>query len=324
LEDAVRSRGDDLEAQHRLAQLCTHRYRLTALQEQHPAASSALTNQQSWQETSPAALHARVHQWASTGDVGQLELLRNDPRVRESLAETLEHLLLARRACFLAPEVHEGLGALWFLVGDPSHDAVHLERVRKLAPGEPAVLFRAGLFEYHAGRFDRAWASWQESLLLGPQFLDPILRLAETQLTPAEAVEKVLPDSPEMLIRVGREHYASETYRQARWKLGLRLEQLALRSQLAEEDRWHLRGVAAEFRNEHSTAIVCYRRAVSLRLGNTDRRYELARLLKEQGRLDEAHQEAKCCAQLAPDNMKYRELLAAIHRTRLLKEPETQ
>ena len=60
-----------------------------------------------------------------------------------------------------------------------------------------------------------------------------------------------------------------------------------------------------------------YEQAVHLRPRDPAWRYELAVLLKEQGKLEEAHQHACLCATLAPDNGDYRNLVRQINRTRL-------
>jgi hypothetical protein len=58
---------------------------------------------------------------------------------------------------------------------------------------------------------------------------------------------------------------------------------------------------------------------VDLRSEQTNWRYQLAVLLKHQGRIDEAHDQAKTCVHLAPANQTYRGLLREIVRMILLK-----
>jgi tetratricopeptide (TPR) repeat protein len=56
-------------------------------------------------------------------------------------------------------------------------------------------------------------------------------------------------------------------------------------------------------------AIVHYGRAVHLRPENVEWRYELALLLKQQGRLDEAREQAQWCLRIDKHNPKHLELV---------------
>jgi len=65
-------------------------------------------------------------------------------------------------------------------------------------------------------------------------------------------------------------------------------------------------------------------RAVRLQPRQLPWRYELALLLKSQGRLDEAHEHARVCAMLNPSRREYRQLLEQINLARLTSGPRAE
>lgn len=314
---ALKQREDDAEAQHRMATLWLHLYRARAYEQLREEMGSESDDPRLWQATSQIVLHGRAHYFARSNLPSELQRLRNEPVVKDQLTPALEHLMLARRACPLLSDVHATIGELCGVLIDPAGDEVHIERAQRLAPSDPDLLFRCGLLELQAGRTRSACDSWRKSLAAGDRHLNDILLLAGQQPSPVEMVDSVLPDSPLLLVRVARERYGAEEDIEIRRKLADRVERLIGEIGLPEEERHHLRSSASSLKGLYPEAIASLSRAVELRPEQADWRYELAVLLKDQGRIDEAHEQAKLCARMDPNNGKYRTLLKEINHTRL-------
>lgn len=320
VENALSERQDDAEAQHRLATLWLHLYRARAYEQLCDEMGAESDHATLWQATSQIVLHGRAHYFARNKLWSEMERLREEPVISENLTPALKHLVLARRACVLLPEVHVTLGELYAVLIDPDGDRVHIERARALAPSNPDLLFRCGLLDLQAGRIESASKSWQRSLALSDRYLDDVLFLAGRELDPAEMVENVLPDSPALLIRLARERYQAEEDAEVPRLLAERAGKLVEEVDLPEDQRAYLRGWASQLQGLYPKATVSLSRAVELRPQKAEWRYELALLLKDQGRIGEAHEQARLCARMDPTNDKYRTLLKEINRARITND----
>lgn len=313
---AVADRPDDADAQQDLAMLWLAHYRAEAtaeLRRELPQTSAARLAELS----STIALHERAHQFRRNGWPDKLEALRNQAVVERSLPQAMACARAAARACPLLLDPHLVLARLAFLVGDPNQDEAHLARARRLQPADPEVLFRCGLLELQAGRFEEASCDWRQSLQLSARRTEEVLWRAETQMSFPYIVEKVLPDWPALLISLARTRYAGEHHANTRRLLAQRSARLLDRVALADDERHYLRGAARLLEGRRAEAASEYEHAVLLRPRDTEWRYELAVLLKEQGRLSEAHEHACLCAATAPRNGVYRGLLEQINHARL-------
>ena len=317
LAAAAEHRKDDAEAQYTLARLWISLYRLRAFEQLREAAPPDADGSSLWQVTSPMVIQRRSHQFVQNDLLSELEELRSEPVVRDYLRPALKHLILARRACPLLPDVHVLIAQLCGLVVDPATDQVHLERARRLAPSDPDLLFQVGLLEFQAERPDRAYDSWRESLALSSAHLDVILGIVDEQLETPGVIEKVLPPAPGLLVQLAQKRYLAEEQAGVRRLLVQRAEQLVERIGLPEEEQCHLRGAIFALQERYLEAIANYTRAVQLRFQEVGWRYELALLLRQQGRLEEARKQARLCARMDPDKRAYRTLLEEINHAQL-------
>ena len=344
VQGAVAVRPDDAEARYRLAQLWIHRYRVGAWHEARRLQSEFVQADENeeqeldpllWHATSLIGLHAAAHQLAEYEQQAELLQLQDDPLAEESLVAAREHLLRAREACALLPRVYIRLAQLSFLDGF-RHEAHALQQARRLAPADPTLLFQTGVLEYQAGRWDQAYDDWQRSLALSSAHLGDLLAMAGDRVSYWDMAERVLPDQPELLVRLARQPNptvvprrrrtiqgrasltVSETAGQAAFRRMLidRAARLVEQLELPGDERHYLRGAVRALQSEEELAIAEYQRAVALRPEALDWRYELARLFLAQGDWERAHEAARYCARLAPRNPDYRKLLEEIHATR--------
>ena len=317
LQPVAEHREDDAEAQYRMATLWLHLYRVRAFDALRKDLPETVGDSAVWQATSQIVLHGRAHHLIRNSLPGELENLRHEPVIQDHLAAALRHFVLARQACPLMPEVHVAIGELCFLVTTPAADHVHVERAQRLAPSDPDLLFRCGFLESQAGRRESAAKIWRRCLALDSKYLSEILDLGTQYLGVRQMVEDALPDSPQMLLDLARERYQAKEHAEIRRLLSERAEALLETADLPAEERAYLRGSTHALKQEYAEAIAQYAQAVQLRPRAAGWRYELARLLKEQGRINEAHEQATLCARLDPQNGQYRTLLRQINRARL-------
>jgi len=125
-------------------------------------------------------------------------------------------------------------------------------------------------------------------------------------------IEKLLPEKPDMLTQLARKQYAGEEWSALRGLLVDRAARLLEELELPEDEQCYLRGSVLELKGAYPGAIENYDRAVTLRPNEAAWRYDYAVLLMQQGRLDEAKQQARRGARLLPRSRKHKQLLEQI------------
>jgi O-antigen ligase/tetratricopeptide (TPR) repeat protein len=321
LASALERRPDDAQAHYALAGVWMERYRAMAYEQLCRESPASADRNTLWAATLPVVIHDRAHHFARANLSASLERLRSDPAVKSNLLPALKHLLLARRACPLLSQVHLWIAQLCGLVVEPDSDATHLERARSLAPRQPELLFQCGRLEHQAGRTDAALGSWRACLDLDTSHFDEILRLVDRQPDLPQAMEKLLPASPALMIELARGRFRAERYAALRGWLLDRAEALIQSGQYPEADRHYLRGAVCALQGRFPEAIGNYSRALELCPWETRWRYELTLILQHQGRLEEAHRQAVLCARAERGNGAYRQLLQEINHARITTDP---
>jgi tetratricopeptide (TPR) repeat protein len=325
LTAALEIRPDDAEAQTQLGILWTHLYHVRAFERLKQGRLGALDEATLWgRYASGTSLHRLMHEFARRGQTSDLQKLRQEPVVLETLQPALSHFLLARRYCPLIPEPHVGLGELYGLVADPAEDGLHLERARRLQPTAPKVLYQCGLLDFQAGRLDAAYASWKTCLTLSEAFLGPVVESTAGRLDDVETVRRLLPESPRLLIHLARRVFFAEEYDKVRSALTQRALELLADAKLPEDETWYLRALAYECRGEHAEAIESYKRAVKLRPRYLPWRQEYAMLLEREGKIDEAIEQVGLLGRMVPDDRRIRNWLWKLHDASLRNGPSPQ
>ena len=318
---ALDDRADDAEAHRQLANLRIQLYRQGVVELLRQDESlAALDRTTLWRFSSPLQVHGRAHAFARVGSAEGLQLLREDQLVQEQLLPALRHAMLARQACPMLPRVHLQIAQLCVLVETPAEDEVHVQRVERLAPGNPGLLFMCGLLHLNAERREQAYACWQASLRLSPRYQAQIMTAAEGRVLPEAIVEHVLPPVPQQLVQMADKYFSLPQQR----PLFERVLQRALAA-LPETpadlaDVYALRGRIYDKLARPAEAIGQYEQAVQRASSDLGSRYQLARLLLAEGDTERAREHARWCARMQPDARNYRELLIKIHQTRLRRD----
>ena len=317
LSAATEGREDDAEAHYYLARLWIFLYRLRAFEHLLADSPHGVDRTSLWEITSPIILHRQLCQFAQNGRQADLDSLRSFPVVRDCLRPALRHLVLARRACPLLPDVHLLIAELCGLVADPASDQVPLETARRLAPSDAELLFQAGLLAFQAGRTGQAYDIWRESLALSSTRLQAILTIADKQMPIPGVIEKLLPPSPRLLIELAQGPYHAQQRAGVRRLLTERADALIEQVHVSQADKYALHGAVFALRERYPEAIANYKLALGIRPQEIGWRYELARALQQAGRIEEAFLEARWCVLANSGEGKYRDLLEEINRLRL-------
>jgi tetratricopeptide (TPR) repeat protein len=276
-----------------------------------------LPQDQAWALTAPTLLAAQVQQARLARDTARVEALQSDPLAPKYLAPAVEHLALARQACPLAADVELSLAELRVLLAESGPDAAHIGQAMKLAPADPAIRFRCGLLDVHAGRLERGAENWRRCLELQPAFVSRIVPLAMRQFTMEEIVCQVLPASPSLLLNLADEAFAGESQAYHRRLLVERAEKLLAEQQPAPEDAIYLLGLASELKGDDAGAVAHYQDAVQARPEVLAWRFRLARAYQRQGLIDKAHEQARWCVRMDPSYRPGLDLLKELYEGQL-------
>lgn len=312
---ALAKRPDDAQGLCCLANLHVHLYRLAAFEQLDREMPAAVNRQTLWNGTLPSVVHGRAQQFAGLTSSGLLAKLRSEPVIDANLVPALKQLLLARRACPLLPQMHVAIAQLSVLASSPAANEIHLKRAARVAPAQPEVAYEAGLADLQAGRNQAALDHWRRYLTLSTRRQSEILRLVAHQCGPA-TVADVLPDDPQLLVRVVQKESVVKDQPALQKTLLDRAAGAIDPSDLPEAEKLFWAASVLELQENLSAAADRYEQAVQRAPHNHRWRYQLALVLQRQGRLDEAHAQAKTCARQDVDNRAYRQLLERINQSR--------
>ncbi len=303
LEQDAEARPDDAETHQTLADLWIYRFRQREFQKtaQMPTAD----RQRAWEATDPLTLAGQVNVWARQGQLERVRMVAEAPAIRESLLPAVPHLEAARRACAWLPWTDLTLATLRF-VDQPRPPAV-LDELRHglhILPSNDSALFRAGLLADCAGEETTAWAWWKRALVLDPARLGRIRPLVANRLSLSEQMALVYPDSPELLLKLAEQAYASPQDAESRYALVDRA--LALLPPSSNSTRTEtaksltLRAHATALRDQGAEAIELYSEAIQLAPYDAALRCELAETYRKQGDIRRALEQAEISLALAP------------------------
>jgi O-antigen ligase len=298
LDGALQHRPDDAELHGKLAELWIFRYRKLKLQPEDSRSSRF------WKFTDVAVLHREANQHHQFDPPGSVQRLRETPLVAENLVPAVEHLLAARATCPVLPETEVRLGALAFVrdAAAPQGEA-EIRRAMQLAAAEPVVLYDAGVLARQAGLKDLCFVAWKQSLAVSAARREQIVNDVRGWATFDELVEHVLPDDAEVVLDVLSRHYADGHFTVERSLLMRRAAELieSQKASMAQPRRHHLQARMHALEGRSELAVESCRQAVALSPLEAGWRFELAQLLKEQGKGAEARAEAEICMSLQPD-----------------------
>lgn len=312
VDEALRIEGraadacpDDGEVRTRLAELWVERYRTEFQREigRLPVSPHVVL----WGKIN--RLFADAHLWARTWNEAELEALRNHPLVTANLRPALAEARRARELCPLSPYPQMLVAKLCFLDESPTKDVFYLDRVERLVGGRESWLFEVGALHLDAARPDRAFAAWRRCLEISPVHEAQIIRFASGYLTPEQLLLKVLPDSPETIVRVARTFFSAEEQRPDRVTFLNRSVKLLERKTQPSAAECRLRGTVELELGNTAEAAQWLERAVGIDGTRADWHFETASAFAMLEQWDKAVKYAEESVRIDYDNAAYREFL---------------
>jgi tetratricopeptide (TPR) repeat protein len=189
---------------------------------------------------------------------------------------------------------------LCFIDESPLDDVFYLDRVERLIGGRENWLFEVGALHIDAGRPERAFPLWRECLGIAPAHEGAIIHYASGFLTPAQMLAKVLPDSPETLVRIARRYFTGDDHQADRKLILTRAASLLAAGVQLTATEMQLRG-SVELELGHSPeAVEWLERATTLEDTKADWFFDLARAYAGVKNWERAVSYAKLGLQLAP------------------------
>jgi tetratricopeptide (TPR) repeat protein len=189
----------------------------------------------------------------------------------------------------------------------------YLERVRALAPTDPTLWYLCGRQELADGRPDRAWSDWRRSLELSDRHLEEVVGAAGKLLGPRGLLDRALPDDPGLLARVAARLYPGPDAAAGRRPFLERALGLLERQPGGDDpDRLQLRASLQRSLGRPAEAVVSYRAALERRPQELGWWLDMAELLVEQGRPQEARRALLEVVAQRPGDPRARALLESV------------
>jgi tetratricopeptide (TPR) repeat protein len=235
------------------------------------------------------------------------------------LRPALQHLIEARNRCPVLAHPHARLAEQRAEFISPDSASVYWERAMRLLPFDPELWFACAQQHLEDGRAEKAWPLWRRYLETTDRKLATILERAAPILGPDGVREALLPDHPGLLIAAGEQLFPKPDEIEKRRPF---IEKAISNLDRADPQNGlilHQKAVLLKSLNEVERALDSYRAALKMEPRQTTWRFELAMLLRDQGRLDDAHTELETIKRQAPERKDIRDWLQVVEREIRLK-----
>jgi O-antigen ligase len=229
-------------------------------------------------------------------------------------ARGLRGLLHARDACPLLADAHLQLALHVGELAAADSRENYLRRAKRLAPDESDIWYLCGVLELFDGNRVQAHASWRRCLELSDRHLPEIAAAAARGDDRGDALAAVLPDRPGLWLAAADQLYPGPEAPDRRRALVEKAVSLYERSPgaLGADD---LRRLAAAYASlgRGEDALRIYRIALDRQPDQPGWRLEYARMLRDQGRLQDSRRELADILAEQPGNAEARGLLEAVN-----------
>jgi len=312
-EAALTSSPCDAETRFRLANLYILNYRAKATEE-IVRNIDLMENQEKklaiWQLTAPVFLHRRAHQLlVETPE--RFEELSRQRLVQQNLKPAVDNLLVASRCCPVMSKVQVALAELSVALPPGTDSRQFVQKAVRLAPNDPDILFRCGLLDIQSDRISNGLAKWRKSLALSPTYTEQILSIGPQFVDDDVLFDEAIPDSPVRIVEIAVKVQSTRL----KVKLADRASVALEHSPLAGGEGMQIRAVISELKGDLPTAMRLFSEAVEMEPKNTVWRFQLARLLAENGLFREAQPHAEECVRQSPRSARYRQLLKRVNQS---------
>lgn len=262
-----------------------------------------------WTSTELMSVNREVMSALRNADVEEANLLKQEQEV-QWLKQAHSDLLAAESLSSGLPQTKLRLAQLAPLVSDSTEVATLIDQQDRWLTGlldrpYPSAqwLFDVGLLRLNAGQHAAAAELWGRCLRkeASRAFERPVVELSMVELPMQPFFEEVLPQNPDVLIRVARNYFRDPQLLVPKRLLLIHTENViqGLRNELTEVDYHYYLAETLRLADQYKPAIENYQLALELEPHQAVWRFELAKCLQQVGKYDEAIKQLQQC-QLTP------------------------
>lgn len=315
LQRALVSAHYHAEGQQKIGRLWTRRYQLQTLAILRDHAPEQTPDSQLLNLTEPLAVHKAIFRYEKENDTQQLSNLRQGIAIQSNLRHAAKAFAMASRSCAVTPKARLKLGEIAPIVWPSASKVDWFGGIARQAGGNTGVLRECAVAQFQANFTDEALETLHQAATKDVAQLEESLRLARAYVGPDETLKITASITPQILVKVAESDYLKRD-QELKHSLLAHVTKLVASVPLDPADRTHLRGQIATLNGEAHRAILLFDKAVKARPNNTSWRYELAKLLRDEGRYREGKRHARICVGMEPDNEPYQDLLHEFSRPR--------
>ncbi len=159
-------------------------------------------------EAGSITLHSvsvRIAQLLKADKQEDVERIVSSKVIAENLQPAYAHLIFARRACCLDPNIHLRLAQLSFM-GTETTRVESLERLIRLQEGKRHDSFANGLARYEAGELETALELWKPCLNSRSRYRERVIDFALSSAKLEDLLKNFFPHSKRFLVELAEKH----------------------------------------------------------------------------------------------------------------------
>jgi O-antigen ligase/tetratricopeptide (TPR) repeat protein len=259
-----------------------------------PSNPPTVTIEDVWASTHLSALHRLARASQKFNPELFNEIVESEP-VREHLSGAFEHV---KRANELLPDdarILMRVAYLAHLFDDSFSESDQIARAIEKRPFGSASLFTGGMLSLQSFQYEQGCQYWNRCLKLTRKYDPQIMAFCRQELTVDQFLNKILPEDPELLIRLARNYFRQpEDYVLKRIILD-HTSRVVAKSNLESTDKLRWQGVTAFEGLQFEKAIEYFNQVLEERSDEVSIRVLLARALIAEKRYLDATEELKVC-----------------------------
>lgn len=312
-------RPHDVQVHRVLARLWIRRFQLSTFESSHQLRPDApALSFDSWRQIQPVSLHTVLVDSKRRGHDATVSEIRRLVRVDDSLSNASRHYRQAIRCCPLVPGARLEFCAISALLESDINTEDLLDGELRVNPSDYHRVFLIGLMAQNLNDPELARICWRQSLAISPRYTREIIDALSAETALSDIMQSVFPPRPEFCLSAAEQLGHSPGRKEQRLEI-LRYGRQLIRqdSSLSAGDRYAL-GARFDMASEHPhAAVAAWAKAVELKPRQVEWRFELAKSMREAGRLNEAITEAQTCVALSPGVPAYRDFMVSLEAEQL-------
>ena len=254
----------------------------------------SITIEDVWASTDLSALH-RLSRASQKFNPQLYEEIINSAPVSDHLSVAFDHAKTANKLLPDDARLLLRVALLAQLFDDDFSEEDQIAQAIEKRPYGSAALYTGGLLSLQSFRYDQGCDYWNRCLKLTRTYDPSIIQYCRQELTVDQFLNKVLPEDPELLIRLARNYFRQpEDYVLKKIILD-HTTRVVAKSGLENTDKYHWQGIAAFEGLQFQQAIKHFNQVLEVRPDEVSTRVMLARALIAEKQYLEATEELKVC-----------------------------